>query len=423
MNNQIKRPWYQGFYAYWFKECGSLNYLLPLLIGTVASILVMLKGIDEVLPFTLCFTSICTFASVAWQSIRLQATEWHSLVPGYTRHIVGQGHVIIIAPHILLLSTAILLQQLVVIKLLSISILLGTAFYFKCRVTSKMFSASSYLFFGIISLTIVVEEVPLWLACISAFLTLVLILFRKQFGSAFKWQPHALVDYKHALQSGWSPIPKGFLKGYGQGLNKFLFPISYFMGRSLIQYSVLVLILLMALLVINFFFIAGQPSLFVFSNLVCILAFMILWTRIQRQQAWGTLLTLPIYSSVIEAKMSYAKASEKFALCIFVCSAVLVGFIECLHFTSLDFNLSLTYSLVNTAGVLLCFAVGNMCKKSAFFSVALVFTLGFVLAITGAVVETEFLNIGLKHSAGSFVYLLFTILANRYSAKQLYTNN
>ncbi|TMN90525.1 hypothetical protein CWB72_08270 [Pseudoalteromonas phenolica] len=422
MSNTLNRTWHKGFYAYWFKECGSLNYLLPMLIGVIISVLVMIKGLTEALPFTICFTSICAFASVSWQSIRLQATEWHSLVPGYTDHIVKQGNIIIVAPHVILLASAIIFEQYDVLKLLCISVLVGTLFYLKCRVTSKMFNSSSYFFFAIIGFTVAFKEVPTWLAALAVILNINLVLFRRHFGTAFKWQTQALVDYKHALQSGWSPIPKGFLKGYGQGLNKFFFPLSYFMGRSLIQYTVLVLIILVALLTLNYFYVAGRPSLFIFSNLVCILAFMILWTRIQRQQAWGTLITLPIYSSVMEAKINYAKASEKFALCIFVCSALLAGFIEFIRFASPVFNLSMTYSLVNTAGVLICFAIGNVCKKSAFFSVALVFTLGFVLAITGIVVETEAEKLGIEHSAGAFIYLLFAIFANRISSKQLYTN-
>ncbi|TMO57029.1 hypothetical protein [Pseudoalteromonas phenolica] len=420
MSNMLNRAWHKGFYAYWFKECGSLNYLLPMFIFVIISVFVMAKGVSEALPFTICFTSICAFASVSWQSIRLQATEWHSLVPGYTKHIVKQGHIIIIVPHVILLASAIIFKQYEVLKLLSVSVLIGTLFYLKCRVTSKMFNSSAYFFFAIIGFTVVFKEVPTWLAALALFMNINLVLFRKHFGTAFKWQAQALVDYKHALQSGWSPIPKGFLKGYGQGLNKLFFPLSYFMGRSLIQYTVLVLVIFMALLSLNYFYVAGRPSLFIFSNLVCILAFMILWTRIQRQQAWGTLITLPIYSSVSEAKIAYAKACEKYALCILVCSLLLAGTIEFLRFDEPNFRLTAAYALVNTAGVLLCFSVGNYCKKTAFFSIALVFTLGFVLAITGIVVETEEVSTG---SLGlACCYFIIACFANRNSSKHLYTN-
>lgn len=420
MSKMVNRTWYKGFYAYWFKECGSLNYLIPMLIGVIVSVLVMIKGLTEALPFTICFTSICAFASVSWQSIRLQATEWHSLVPGYTEHIVKQGNIIIVAPHVILITSAIILGKYDVLKLLSISVLIGTLFYLKCRVTSKMFNSSAYFFFTIIGFTVVVKEVPTWLATLAVILTISLVLFRKRFGTAFKWQAQALVDYKHALQSGWSPIPKGFLKGYGQGLNKFFFPLSYFMGRSLIQYTVLVLVIFAALLTLNYFYVTGRPSLFIFSNLVCILAFMILWTRIQRQQAWGTLITLPIYSSVSEAKTAYAKACEKYALCIFICSLALAGLIEILRSDELNFRLTAAYALVNTAGVLICFTVGNYCKKTAFFSVALVFTVGAALAIAGAIVTSETISIG--YLALASCYFAVAILGNRYSSKHLYTN-
>jgi len=420
MSNTLNRTWHKGFYAYWFKECGSLNYLLPMFIFVIISVLVMAKGVSEALPFTICFTSICAFASVSWQSIRLQATEWHSLVPDYTEHIVKQGNIIIVAPHVILITSAIIFEQYDVLKLLSVSVLIGTLFYLKCRVTSKMFNSSAYFFFAIIGFTIVFKEVPTWVAALAVILNINLVLFRKHFGTAFKWQAQALVDYKHALQSGWSPIPKGFLKGYGQGLNKFFFPLSYFMGRSLIQYTVLLLIIFVALLTLNYFYVAGRPSLFIFSNLVCILAFMILWTRIQRQQAWGTLITLPIYSSVNEAKTAYAKACEKYALCILVCSLSLAGTIEFLRFDEPNFRFTAAYALVNTAGVLLCFSVGNYCKKTAFFSIALVFTLGFVLAITGVVVETEEVSTG--SLALACCYFIVACFANRNSSKQLYTN-
>ena len=420
MSNTLNRTWHKGFYAYWFKECGSLNYLLPMFIGVVVSVLVMIKGLTEPLPFTMCFTSICAFASVSWQSIRLQATEWHNLVPGYTDHIVKQGNIIIVAPHVILFTSAIIFEQYEELKLLSISVLVGTLFYLKCRVTSKMFNSSAYFFFAIIGFTIVFKQVPTWVAILAVIININLVLFRKRFGRAFKWQAQAIVDYKHALQSGWSPIPKGFLKGYGQGLNKFFFPLSYFMGRSLIQYTVLLLVIFLGLLVLNYFYVAGRPSLFVFSNLVCILAFMILWTRIQRQQAWGTLITLPIYSSVSEAKTAYAKASEKYALFILFCSFSLAATIELLRFDEPNFRFAAAYALVNTAGVLLCFSVGNYCKKTAFFSVALVFTLGFVLAITGFVVEIEQVSAG--NLALALCYFIVGSFANRQSSKHLYTN-
>lgn len=420
MSYQVNRAWYKGFYAYWFKECGSLNYLLPMIIGIIVNVAVMAKGLNEALPFTVCFTSICAFAAVAWQSIRLQATEWHSLVPGYTKHIANQGHVIILASHIILIISALALGQYQALKLLSVSILLGTAFYLTCRVSSKAFNTSAYVFFTMIGITIVFEEIPLWLASLAVFATAVLILCKRSFGSAFKWQTQALIDYKHALQSGWSPIPKGFLKGYGKELNKYFFPLSYFMGRALLQYTALLIAILICLIVINYFYVAGQPSLFVFSNVVCVLAFMMLWTRIQRQQAWSTLITLPIFSSVHEAKRSYVKAGEKYALCILVCSLLLAGFIEFIRFESPSFYLTLSYSLINSGGVLLCFAVGNFCKKSAFFSVALVFTLGFVLAITGIVIESKQITLGSLSLAGS--YFVLAVLANRKSAKHLYTH-
>lgn len=415
----VSPPWYQGFYNYWVKECGSLNYLLPTIIATLVSILVMIKGVSEPLPFTVCFASVTAFSTVAWQSIRMQATEWHTLVPGIRAHIARQGHIIIALPHVALLVSAAIYQQWLVFNMLSVTVLAGTIFYLTCRVKSNAFGLSAYLFFGTISIAIFAASLPNWIAICCALATLIVICLRKRFGEAYKFTPQALIDYKHALQSGWSPIPKGFMKGYGNQLNQVFFPLSFFVGRAMIQYAVVVFALLITLVVLNFFFHIGKPSLFLASNLLTVLAFVILWTRLQRHQSWQTLLTLPLYNSVKVAKKAYAKSAEKLSVWIFV-----LGLISALMIASTDpeigYTKAVAFSLANAGGILVCFCIANFCKKSGFFSVALVFTLGAVLGFTGTIVETQ--DLSYVSIIVASAYCVIAIVANRYSSKFLFND-
>jgi len=100
MMQVVNRPWYQGITSLWFKEPGCASYFIAALVSTLLCLVA--TGMDEeLLELMILFSTICMYSTVAWQSVKMQATEWQVLVPDYCKHVMFQGKAFLVFNNII----------------------------------------------------------------------------------------------------------------------------------------------------------------------------------------------------------------------------------------------------------------------------------------------------------------------------------
>ena len=379
MMQASKRTWYQGVVSFWLKDAGCAIYLIAAIITTLLCLIA--TGIEDLLELMIMFSIICMYSAVAWQSIRLQATEWQSLVVGYRKHVMFQGKVFIVFSNLITLVSIIIASNINLLATLTLANLVGILIWFLNRSFSHLFiSVCNFSFFTTTLVCVLIEQLPVWLIPVNVVAFIVIVLFHKSFTSAYKWRPDSLVNYRNGLQSGWSPVPSGFLSNYGSSINKGLFPLSYFVGSRLSQYLILLTLLCIIGVAINLFYNITEQVIFVLTLCLFTIVTLSLWSKVQKQNSWELLFTLPIYNTSYSAKVALSYSVLKLAalvalLCFSTAAALTLANQELLLVNALS------YSLACAAGLLLSFAIGNICKNINLLSVILCLTFGLNMGL------------------------------------------
>ena len=303
MMQASKCPWYQGAVSFWLKDVGCASYFIAAIITTLLCLIA--TGIEDLIGLMIMFSIICMYSAIAWQSIRLQATEWQSLVVGYRKHVMFQGKVFIILSNLISILSIIIAGNINLLATLTMANLVGIIIWFINRSFSHLFTSVCYFSFFIATLAcVLIEQLPVWLIPVNVVAFIAIVLFHKSFTSAYKWRPDSLLNYRNGLQSGWSPVPSGFLSNYGSSINKGLFPLSYFVGSGLSQYLILITLLCFFGVVANLFYNITEQAIFVLTLNLFAIVTLSLWSKVQKQNSWELLFTLPIYNTSYSAKVA-----------------------------------------------------------------------------------------------------------------------
>ena len=379
MMQASKCPWYQGAVSFWLKDVGCASYFIAAIITTLLCLIA--TGIEDLIGLMIMFSIICMYSAIAWQSIRLQATEWQSLVVGYRKHVMFQGKVFIILSNLISILSIIIAGNINLLATLTMANLVGIIIWFLNRSFSHLFTSVCYFSFFIATLVcVLIEQLPVWLIPVNVVAFIAIVLFHKSFTSAYKWRPDSLLNYRNGLQSGWSPVPSGFLSNYGSSINKGLFPLSYFVGSGLSQYLILITLLCFFGVVANLFYNITEQAIFVLTLNLFAIVTLSLWSKVQKQNSWELLFTLPIYNTSYSAKVALSKSVLRLAtlvalLCFSTAAALTLANQELLLVNALS------YSLACAAGLLLSFAIGNICKNINLLSGILCLTFGLNMGL------------------------------------------
>ncbi|WP_394193551.1 hypothetical protein [Pseudoalteromonas atlantica] len=399
MSPASNRPWYQGMTSLWLKEAGCASYFIAALISTLLC-LVAIKMDEELLELMIMFSTICMYSAVAWQSIKMQATEWQVLVPDYCKHVMFQGKAFLVFNNIIALLSITIAGNAALLTTLCVANLLGIIIWFLNRSNSHLFTASCYIFFLIsILICVLIDQLPLWLAPVSTLGFIGIVLAHKTFTNAYRWHSSSLANYRQGLQSGWSPIPSGFLSNYGNTINKQLFPLSYFVGASLSQYLILIALFCAVAVTANLFVNIIEHAVFILTLLLFTIVTLSLWSKIQKQNSWELLFTLPIYNSSHNAKVALSHSVFKLAIMIASLFFVTVLALVIPYEELLIFN-TLGYALACASGVLFSFAISNVCKNINVLSVFLCLAFGFNMGLANYIFD---------HGDSLFVLVLISL--------------
>ena len=374
-----KRPWYQGAVSFWLKDPGCASYFIA---AVITGLLCLIStGIEDMLELMIMFSIICMYSAIAWQSIRLQATEWQSLVVGYRKHVLFQAKIFILFSNLTALLSIIITSNINLLATLTLANLFGLVIWFLNRSFSHLFSSVCYFSFFIATLVcVLIEQLPVWLIPVNIIAFIAIALFHNNFPAAYGWRPDSLINYKNGIQSGWSPIPSGFLSNYGSSINKGLFPLSYFVGAGLSQYLILLTLLCIIGVAINLFYNITEHVVFVLTLCLFTIVTLSLWSKVQKQNSWELLFTLPIYNSSYSAKVALSKSVLRLStlvalLCFSTTAALTIADQELLLVNALS------YSLACAAGLLLSFAIGNICKNINLLSLFLCLSFGLNMGL------------------------------------------
>ena len=359
-----KRAWSQGAVSLWLKDAGCASYFIAAIISALLCLIT--TGIEELLALMIMFAIICMYSAIAWQSIRMQATECK---------------VFIVLSNLISLLSIIIAGNINLLATLTLANLIGLIIWFLNRSFSHLFTSVCYFSFFIATLVCaLIEQLPVWLIPVNIIAYIAIALLHNHFSSAYVWRPDSLSNYRNGLQSGWSPIPSGFLSNYGSSINKGLFPLSYFVGSGLSQYLILLTLLCFVGVVANLFYNITEQVIFVLTLCIFAIVTLSLWSKVQKQNSWELLFTLPIYNTSYSAKIALSHSVLKLAalvalLCFSTAAALTVANTELLLVNALS------YSLACAAGLLLSFAIGNICKNINLLSVLLCLSFGLNMGL------------------------------------------
>ncbi|WP_421419371.1 hypothetical protein ACN9JF_03835 [Pseudoalteromonas lipolytica] len=381
-----KRPWYQGMANFWLNDVGCASYFVAAILAAFLSLIT--ASIENINALIIMFSTICIYSSIAWQSIKMQATEWQFLVVGYREHVMFQGKVFILLSNFISILSIIIANNIHLLATLSLANIIGIIIWFLNRSHSHLFTFVCYCSFFIAALVdILIEQLPIWLIPVNIVLLIATYFFQNKFITApYSWHSGSLINYLNGLQSGWSPVPSSLFSNYGGSINKGLFPLSYFVGPGLSQHLVLLILFCIIGVVINLFYNIAEHVLFVLTLGLFTIVTLSLWSKIQKKNSWELLLTLPIFNSSDNAKVALSYSIFKLSLLVATLCFVTTF---ALNFTNQSLSILnvLSYSLACTGGVLFSFAIGNIFKNINFLSLFLCLAFGLNIGLTTYLLE------------------------------------
>ncbi|BAJ04261.1 hypothetical protein [Shewanella violacea] len=285
-----------GVSRFWFYDHGSASFMGVALLGLL--MLVPLIALDklEIVPMILGMMQISVSAAVAWQLIRLAATEWSILIPEYRHNIFFQCGLMLLSSFTIGTLVSMLVGVEGAFSLLLLATGLGLSFIYLCLVKKGVFYLSILLYLFLIFLDSIDEHIsPVVMAAVAlANLALVWVIWKKSAVSG--WHPDARSVYLNALEMGgvWLPTAKSY--PLLRKLEKYLHPVNFFMGPLL---ALLIITMpIITLIVAAFAQLVGLqiPALFMLAQFSCMACTIVHWSRIQRWRGVETLFMLPGFS-------------------------------------------------------------------------------------------------------------------------------
>jgi len=381
-----KRPWYQGIVNFWLNDVGCASYFVAAILISFLSLVT--TSIENMITFMIMFSTICMYCAIAWQSIKMQATEWQFLVVGYREHVMFQGKVFIILSNFISILSIIIADNIHLLATLSLANIIGIVIWFINRSFSHLFTSVCYIsFFIAVLASVLIEQLSIWLIPVNIVLLTAIYLFDNKFiTSPYSWSPRSLTNYLNGLQSGWSPVPSSLFSNYGGSINKKLFPLSYFVGSGFSQYLILIILFCITGVIINLFYDVAEHVLFVLSLGLFTFVTLSLWSKIQKKNSWELLFTLPIFNSRENAKVALSHSILKLSLFVAALCFVTTFALNVTNHSLSILNV-LSYTLACTGGVLLSFAIGNVFKNINFLSLFLCLAFGLNIGLTTYLLE------------------------------------
>lgn len=323
----MKRNPFKGFIRTWFFDVGSVNFLGTGLVMAIVAVLFPKNADEAGFLFALMYglTVVSTYIAIAWQVIRLRATEWQTLTYGFQRHIQIQALTLyILIPLVGCLYGGYAFGEKSVTAIIAATIL-GNLFLIICRFRPNYFHIAVLIYVLNITTQAIAELVSLTiLASVLAITTLFVINIHMK----LNWTEKALHVFKAGINSGWMMSPNFTFK-WLTAFERYLFPANFFIGPTLSSTMILLPILFIVTEGLSIYFGWKFPVLLILLQISVVISAMIHWGRLQRPQALDMLLTLPIHDGMKDLRTKFAKGQRRVANIIgsyVLCLAIFAGY-------------------------------------------------------------------------------------------------
>jgi hypothetical protein len=385
-------------WQFWFKDLGSVSFLGTGLLSLPVALAIGLSLEGEkalqVAALMLNMGIVSTSCAIAWQGLRLQASEWAVLVPHYRGHIFRQMALIGLSFLGLVLACIYLLDAVQLLVSASLMLAASSAFIGLCQQRPNAFNLSILLYLsGIVAVDLATYIPSALLMAFNVFAGVYLYLSLK----GMAWHPDAKSVYLNSTETGWLWLPS-FAQGKAtQAIQTFFMPINFFIGPMFLMPLVLIPLIFIGLHVFGDAD-PHQSNLFVFIYLNSLLCLLLHWSRIMRWQGMQTLYLLPIF----DAWQGFAQLMYRSQLKLLLVICVVFALVTAMtHPAQANLAAWLTPNLANLGLCALSLGLGSLCRSVR--QIALVFmgiALGVVLIAVGL---KEFSHV-LSTTADRFFY-------------------
>lgn len=349
----------QGLWQFWFKDLGSVSFMGTGILGLLLAVVMGFNLDDDkslqVFSLLLNAAPISIASAIAWQGVRLQATEWVALVPHYREHIFIQMALVGLSCLGLSLACIYLLDAWQMLGSLGLVVAVSTVFIALCLQRPSAFNLSMLLYLGS---TVAVDlaahiPAPVLVAINLAAMTYLYLTLR-----LVCWHPEAKSVYLSSAETGWLWLPS-FAQGKAiQAIQKFFMPINFFIGPLFLMPLVLIPMLFLGLSLF------GEQDnthsgFFLFIYLNSMLCLLLHWSRIMRWRGMQTLYLLPIF----HGRQGFAKLMYRSQLRLLLLICVTFSLVSLIaSLAEGDLEHWLIASLVNLGVCALSLGLGSACR-------------------------------------------------------------
>ncbi|MGB0894130.1 MAG: hypothetical protein ACPGUD_06955 [Parashewanella sp.] len=377
-NTKTRRSFYNGMWRLWMGDIGSASFLIIgflFIFGfTVFTLLAEPAQVSDVANLY-SIGQFTVYSGIAYQILRLQATEWAGLVAGFRQHVYQQSAFIYLLALLPAFISSLYFGHWLLLNAVLLTSFFGCMFIAACISYSKCFYACSFIFTTVFVIPDLAELLPLAVTVgLNLLITMIICLQLTK----LNWKANAHYVFSSGQQTGWIWLPKLPSNALTKAIERRIYPANLFMGPLLAQS----LILIPLLLIFGDFLLyqltgVNESNNDIAADLILIMSqaygisFLLLnWTRIQRNKAVETISLLPVHNSTKELVNAFIN-SQRLILGFAAVSVMIFCMLTNLWHDNMTLLTSLHLMLSIYCTGKICFGLGNLCRTILQISVAM----------------------------------------------------
>ncbi|MEO3737768.1 ABC transporter permease [Shewanella baltica] len=350
---------FKGMLRLWCFDVGSVSFLGTGLLGMVLGCITGLQGKSDSAELLFCMGIVSSSAAVAWQLIRLMASECAQLIPHYRRHIYIQSAVVLTCVFGISVLFCLALGSTSSLSTLVLALVMSFAFICLCLLSTQWFYASFLLFVLVPFISLITGYIPLWLSAIAL---VALGAFIIRICRALPWRAEARTVYLNGLEMGWFWLPNLQSMRILSRFERYLHPTNFFIGPMLTILLLLIPAVCLVLGVLSHQFHQNFPVLLLLAQFSVIMCSLVHWSRVQRSRSTETLLLMPGFDGRKGLIAAFCRGQQRLlnvVVGIMLACSLLLGWL------SGDLNMQLVGHLVLSTywACALTLGFGCMCRR------------------------------------------------------------
>ncbi|QSX33618.1 hypothetical protein JYB87_18220 [Shewanella avicenniae] len=351
----------KGMALLWGKDIGSASFLFNLLLGLGMALL--FGKIDAKEQQVSIFFGLSIFSgtcAILWQIIRLQATEWAELVPGYRAMVLRQCRMLLLFVLLANLAVAQLIyQSQSIVALQGLAWAIAAAFALYCLRQPSKYQLSLFLFVVLFALDDIAPLLPAycWWTIALALAALLSTQIKR-----LRWNSDGMTVYRNGIECGWLWMPKLGSSQLQFKISRWFYPIPHFMGSGLVSMLALAVAFPLLAFMVNIGWDKQFPAPLIAGVFTIFTGLMVHWNRVMRSRNVTSLLLLPLYNGVDGLRQGFECAQLRLLFTAMVIVLFSVG-LQALLLQVWPWQAAMHLLLTTYWGGVIGLALGCLCAK------------------------------------------------------------